>query len=1072
MHSRQRNDRRTVTCTDQTLRTPARRRARAGRDRLLSCLAALALLALAAARPAADTIVNADIQSDTTWTTAGSPYIVTNNIAIQAGATLTVRPGVIVRFNALTGLDAYGRLVAEGAQSQPILFTASTATPGSWSGINLIGEAAAPNVGSRFRYATIEYGGSYYANLYLIHARASVRNCTIRQGSADGLYGGDGGIADIEDTIFSGNAQNAVLFEDGAGDPLLVRLTASGNGADAVRLGGGTILGKATWENGGLPYVVGGTIYIDRDALLYVQPGVIVRFEQDVGLTAYGRLLAVGAERQPILFTGTQPLRGWWSGISIIGTPDVANAGSILTHATVEYGGGYYGNLYIDEGQVAVSHGIIRQSAADGIYLWYGGAASVVELSQIIENAGYAIQHNNAIDPANMLLAAHNWWGHASGPLHAACNPTGQGGPVSDGVAFLPYLAAPDEDPGPVAPGDARLLAITPRRWFAPADGLTRVWVAITLRDGAGNPLAGRTVRLNSDLDGSTVVDGGVTDPNGETLAYLTSNAPGDAALTASLDFLATCESARSPSAKVTFTAPAGGADLMPDAAAPYLSSALEISPLPIVRGVPTMLRATLTNSTSAALTVDASFSISQYGIGLAFGPLAEVQDRIIPASSTAVIAAAWTPVVSGYYCLEFLYTAQPVQPRVGRLWPTSGRSQSNVQAAPGPMGSPDEKEGIARARRATDTLDDGNSVLSLVTDPLGYIVGYIPDQLFDYILDFNYRTWNDACEALGGDPPRQDYNMIAVPEHFTFTLLAAGPDLSAERAAAANALMEAALEVTANLRAATLTLDRYAGAAAAGDTDWAARQAAALLLFKHDAGAAMARAADRLDALQQVTRNEGVNDMVLTADTARAYQQRLQSQGFTALELQAARTLNLTDAQIQAIRQERIAADPERMAGSLFARLTDLAVAYRELGAILQNPPNFPSDLPAAGPRRAAPQANRLLRVFETVQSFGVRNPLASTATVELRIRRVDLPGDWMVDVAPTSVTLGAGAQTTATVSVRAGAAAVQGTRPRVAVEGYANGQLIGGVALDVLLPRQVVFEPGARVPRWKMYR
>jgi hypothetical protein len=51
--------------------------------------------------------------------------------------------------------------------------------------------------------------------------------------------------------------------------------------------------------------------------------------------------------------------------------------------------------------------------------------------------------------------------------------------------------------------------------------------------------------------------------------------------------------------------------------------------------------------------------------------------------------------------------------------------------------------------------------------------------------------------------------------------------------------------------------------------------------------------------------------------------------------------------------------------------------------------------------------------------------------------------------------------------VTFRPGTAIVQGTQPRVAVEGYIGGELIGGVAIDVHVPTYVLFndENRARV-------
>lgn len=40
------------------------------------------------------TIISGGIYSNTTWTKANSPYIITNNIVIFSGVALTIEPGV------------------------------------------------------------------------------------------------------------------------------------------------------------------------------------------------------------------------------------------------------------------------------------------------------------------------------------------------------------------------------------------------------------------------------------------------------------------------------------------------------------------------------------------------------------------------------------------------------------------------------------------------------------------------------------------------------------------------------------------------------------------------------------------------------------------------------------------------------------------------------------------------------------------------------------------------------------------------------------------------------------------
>ncbi len=85
-----------------------------------------------------------------------------------------------------------------------------------------------------------------------------------------------------------------------------------------------------------------------------------------------------------------------------------------------------------------------------------------------------------------------------------------------------------------------------------------------------------------------------------------------------------------------------------------------------------------------------------------------------------------------------------------------------------------------------------------------------------------------------------------------------------------------------------------------------------------------------------------------------------------------------------------------------------------------------------------------------------GTLIPISSTQaqTVTVTARCLDLPADWAVTVSPAQVAITQGRPGTVTVSILTGSPAPQGSVPRVAVEGYANGQLVGGVVVDVIVP------------------
>ena len=76
----------------------------------------------------ADTEVGREITTNTTWTLAGSPYIVTQNIIVNAGVTLTIEPGVIVKLNPKLGMIIEGKLIARGTKDNMITFTSNSSS--------------------------------------------------------------------------------------------------------------------------------------------------------------------------------------------------------------------------------------------------------------------------------------------------------------------------------------------------------------------------------------------------------------------------------------------------------------------------------------------------------------------------------------------------------------------------------------------------------------------------------------------------------------------------------------------------------------------------------------------------------------------------------------------------------------------------------------------------------------------------------------------------------------------------------------------------------------------------------
>ena len=1000
-----------------------------------------------------DTAICGSLPGITLWSLINSPYVVcASGVTIPAGSMLTIDPGVNVQFaNSVNNkFNVQGTLVANGTDSQRITFTGLVATPGSWGGISAVGTAITP-AHVNLNYVTLDYGGgsgSSGAQVYADRTVLSITNSLIRNSAGNGVYTTLNTPLDAHAVNFVGNGQNAIQLNQPSTDLLMTDLTASGNGINGVRVAGSSIFhGQKRWTFPGIPYSVDGPVMTDLGDVLTIDPGNTLQFTANGWLYIRGRLNALGTASKPITLTAQNQTVGGWRGLFIDG--GVHQAVAQLDYVTIEYAGSNINgaNIEVANGRLIVAHSIIRHSLTDGIRFDSNWGGSILE-SQIVNNALYGVRN---LTTGRAVLATNNWWGDASGPQSdvVGCS-TGLGAKVSAGVIYSPVLTGANATlPFPLS--GAPILTLTPRRWFAPADNLTRVYFDITVLDGNGTPIPGRTVRLTSSS--GVVTDGGITDPNGKALAYLTSASVGDAVVNASLDVVG-CEGALSPETTVTFTTPLNVTDLMPDAPASYFDGDIEINPMPVATGVNTTITAKLTNPLATSVTVDVGFNYVQAGIGLVFGPIKEIVGQVIPANSSVNLSASFLPALSGHYCVLITYTITAIgsvpvlQPQAGG----SGSRQLNLIAQPGSLGQPSAKETLARA-------DTSFKVVSKI--PSG------PTQVQKAIVG-GWWGWAKgavewATEALGLDPPRQDYNQVTMPVRHPIPSVLPDANISIPRAAALNAVNAALTEVVAFGSAATTAMDRYGGASEANNLQWASEQANELLYYQEQFGTALLTYADRLDAFVLLLQTEVETQITVSVSDITSYQQRLVTPGFSAQEIADAKLMGWTDAQIETYRQAIIAASPIDLAGNLLDIYTNEASVSRALGNALLNPPTFHPSYSVSGSAGHGPTAvvgNTMAHVFNSVATFQLANPLALTALIDVRVRRVDLPADWTVDVSPVQVNLLPGQQTTVTVTVIAASPLPQGSVPRVAVEGYAGSQLLGGVVIDTIVPNYTPFD------------
>lgn len=83
----------------------------------------------------AQTPVSGVINTNTSFTLANSPYVVTGNLLVAQGVTLTIDPGVVLRFQDEKLLKIDGTLRAIGTPSDPILFMRDFNNQTGWAGV-------------------------------------------------------------------------------------------------------------------------------------------------------------------------------------------------------------------------------------------------------------------------------------------------------------------------------------------------------------------------------------------------------------------------------------------------------------------------------------------------------------------------------------------------------------------------------------------------------------------------------------------------------------------------------------------------------------------------------------------------------------------------------------------------------------------------------------------------------------------------------------------------------------------------------------------------------------------------
>lgn len=243
---------------------------RVGRTaRRIACsLLLLAGSALCAGLAGAQTPVAAMIATDARWTLAGSPYLLSGDVVVQNGATLTVDPGVTVYMGASSSLTVQGGAIKALGTAASTIQVLSDKTR--------LGQTAAPGDWKQWTF-----------NAGTVNTR--LEHVTFQHGRGLAVYGS----APTFNFLDLRNHQGAAITIDLAASPTGVGNGASGNTVNGIAVPAGDIAGSVRWGLRGLPYVVtAGTLSVGSSpGIQGVTPNTVEQ-GQTITLTVTGARLS------------------------------------------------------------------------------------------------------------------------------------------------------------------------------------------------------------------------------------------------------------------------------------------------------------------------------------------------------------------------------------------------------------------------------------------------------------------------------------------------------------------------------------------------------------------------------------------------------------------------------------------------------------------------------------------------------------------------------------------------------------------------------------------------------------
>jgi hypothetical protein len=173
-----------------------------------------------AVRDVGATDVHGPLVGDVTWTAQGNPWIVTGDVTVPPDGSLTLEPGVVVRF-ALTDVEATGTvrtelivqglLVSNGTAAEPVVLTSQSPLPaaGQWEAVRVEADALVDLAHTRIEYARVGVQATGAG------AEIALTDVEVRRSTGDGVKLVAGANLVVTRGYYSQNGGAGLLLNEG-----------------------------------------------------------------------------------------------------------------------------------------------------------------------------------------------------------------------------------------------------------------------------------------------------------------------------------------------------------------------------------------------------------------------------------------------------------------------------------------------------------------------------------------------------------------------------------------------------------------------------------------------------------------------------------------------------------------------------------------------------------------------------------------------------------------------------------------------------------------------------------------